>query len=615
MGVLEEEIKREYVSKVIEYYGSTLEEKDKERWRKRDGLEILSYIQKYLNPEETSKSEEVFGKLVGTNKITPHPSVGKITSGTVNHKAPFDPAEKTIDELVELLKTDANPKSLNEKFKGDEFFNRRGPEGLSDAIKNDFKNRKSEYLSDLDKFFDRESIDACYVYAIIRQIEETLRAKESFNDSEYIQILDFFTLIKDSGEKDKFIPSEEKTYLADWITVHKVMADVLLEMLATIKDSEVFKDNRSIKILPLIKYLLSIRTSPDPDDEKHESDEPAHVAVNSVRGQAFRAFVQFMYNDGNETLSDDIKEIYESILDTDNSNAVRFTIGQFLASFYFRDIDFVKNLLPKIFPKDEEGKENLYFATWEGYLSSSLYKELFEELKEYYEFAIKLDASKYPDRKYSKGLDESLGVHLALAYTHFEFDTDDALFNLFWDTSNDTRHYEFVSFIGRTCITRSEAGDEWFNENGVTKDKLINFWDWIIETDKKIGPKAFSGFGFWINPDKEILNADSVVKNLAITLKKSEGEIDWDYGLTQRIKTFAEIDPSNTLKIISEFLTLEGELNTNRRVPIFHIDKEIKDALKIIYKEDELKEKVVKLIDLLITKGSSTFWVLKDVIE
>ena len=613
-GSLDEPTQREYVAKVIEYHGATLEDKDREQWRKRDGLEILTYVQKYLTPAEVAITEPIFGKILKDGEIVPRPSMGQIRSGFVDHKSPFNPAEQTIDVLIGHLKTDATPKALNEQYKGDDFLGPRGAEGLGDAIKEDFKTRKVEYLSNLNKFFDREAIDPSYVYAILRQVEDTFRAKESFTDEQCQQIISFFDLIRISGEATEFMPSSEKSYFADWITVHKSMADVLLEILGVIKESQVFKENRG-KILPIIKYLLTIKSSPDVEDDKRESNEPAHIAINSVRGQAYRAFVQFTYNDGNKTLSDDVKVLYEYVLDTDTSNAVRFTTGQFLASFYFRDIPFIKGLLPKLFPMGEAGKEKLYFATWEGYLSSSLYKELFDELRGYYEYAIKTDPNSYPDRKYLKGLDETLAAHIALAYAHFDFDNDDSLFILFWKTPNETRHYEFVSFIGRTCITRSGAGDTWFAENKVSKEKLIGFWSWILATDIKIEPKAFSGFGFWINPDKEVIDEKIIIKNLPPTLEKSEGEIDWDYGMTRRMKVFAEIDPVNTLEIIRHFLLLNGELNSHRRVPLFSIDSEIKDALEIIYKTDALKPKVIELINLLIEKGSSIFWGLKDVIK
>lgn len=613
-AALEGLVQREYVSKVIEYYGASLIDKKREKYRKGDGLEIVTYIQKYLTPEEVVKAEATFGKILEDGKITPHPSMGPIsTSGTISPRSPFNPGDFTIEELIAHLKTDGSPSVLNEKYKDDDFFSPRGVEGLGDAIKADFKIRKSEYLSKLNDFFDRETIFPGYVYSILRQIEDDLRAKDYFTDEQYIQIFNFFDIIRQSGEVNEFQKSSERSYLSDWITVHKVMADVLLNILGIIKNNQLFKDNRN-KILPIIKYLLSVKSSPDVEDEKREDSEPSHVAINSVRGQAYRTFVQFVYNDGNDSLAEDVKILYENIIDNEDSNAVRFTIGEFMSAFYFRDIQFIQGLLPKIFPKGEKGREKLYFSTWEGYLASSLYKEIFAELQPYYEYAIKVNSKSYPDRKYRKGLDESLAVHLALAYTHFDFKIGDPLFDLFWNTPNENRHYEFVSFIGRSALTRSQAGDDWFEKNGVSKDKLIAFWNWMISTDKVIEPKAFSGFGFWINPDREILDTKVVIENLATTLLKSNGEIDWDHGLFQRIKVFAEINPEKTLEIMKHLLLLNGDLNPHHRM-YFDANTKFKEPLEIIAKVPALKKPVEDFINSLIEKGSQTFWSLKDVIN
>lgn len=605
---------REYVKKAIEYFGANLDDVDKEKWRKRDGREVLSYIKEYLLPDEKIVAEKTFGTLLDSDKIKPHPSVGEVTSGMVNHKPPFNPGDSSVIELIARLKTDATPKALEEKFKGDDFLNPRGAEGLADGIKADFRKRRGEYFVKLDQFFDRDTIDASYVYAILQQIDSMFREKEIFTNDECVQLINFFELIKRSGEQKEFEPADEKSYIADWITVHKLIADILLDILAITKDAQIFKDNRG-KILGIIKYLLTIESSPNAEDDKRESNEPASVAVNSVRGQAYRAFVQFTYNEGNDILSKEAKEIFVQVLDNDKSNAVRFTLGQFLASFYYRDITFVRSLLPKIFPKNPEN-EKQYFATWEGYLSVSLYKELFIELKDYYLYAVNIDPEDYPERKYLKGLDESLAAHLALAYMHFDdFKIGDPLFELFWKTRNETRHFEFVSFIGRHCINRGRTEDSWFKENGVSKEKIINFWNWIIATDISIEPKAFAGFGFWINPDVEIIEDKIVIKNLPATLKKSEGDFDWDYGLTKRITIFAELDPKSTLEVIREFLLLNNELSPHRRSPMFSLEREIKDALEIIYKDASLKSGVENLISILIEKGSNGFWGLKEVIS
>lgn len=613
-GILEPEVQKEYIKNVIEYFSAPLEDSDKEKWRKRDGRNILSHIKECLSNTERTAVEKIFGKLLNDEKNTPHPSVGKVTSGIINNMTPFDPSSLSIIELIDRLKKDATPKALEERYKSDDFLNPRGAEGLADAIKIDFKKRRSEYFGKLNHFFDRDTIDAGYVYAILQQIDSMFRNKEVFSEDECIILINFFDLIKKSGRSKEFKPREEKSHLADWITVLKTATDILLEILALMKDSQVFKDNRE-KILDIIEYLLSIKSSPDIDDDERESNEPAFVAVNSVRGQAYRTFVQFTYNEGSKELSKEAKTIFERIVDNEKSNAVRFTLGQFLASFYYRDIDFVRSLLPKIFPQKPESKGQ-YFATWEGYLSTSLYKELFVELKDHYVNAIKINSEEYPKRKYLKGLDESLATHLALAYAHFdEFKIGDPLFNLFWETPNETRHYEFVSFIGRHCMNRDQAGDQWLKENSVKKEKIIDFWNWIIKTDIPLEPKTFAGFGLWINPNIEIIEDKIVIRNLPMTLKKSRGDFDWEYGLTKRITKFAELDPKVTLKVIHEYLIVESELNPHRRAPLFSLEHEMKKALEIIYKEALLKKDVEDLIALLIEKGSNSFWDLKDILK
>lgn len=616
-GALDEKTtQREYINNVIQYYGADLDDKKRAEYRKADGREILSYIRKYVTPDEIIKAEVVLGEVPEDGKFKPHPSIGQISSGfgSITPKAPINLAELTVENLVAYLKKDGSPEVLNKIYKDDDFFSPRGVEGLGEAIKEDFKKRKSEYIPMLHLFFDRKTIYPGYVYSILRGVEEMIRAKEPFTDDQYTQIINFFELIQKSGQEKEFEKSEERSYLSDWITVHKIATDILLEILAIIKDNEVFKKNKQ-KILGIIRYLLSIKSSPSPEDDDPKDHDPAGVAINSVRGQAYRAFVQYAYNEGSDSLSQEVKDVFEYILNNESSNAVRFTVGQFLGSFYFRDINFIKGLLPKIFPKGEGGKENLYFATWEGYLNSSLYKELFAELEPYYEYAITLDPQSYPEKKTTynkKDLDELLAVHLALAFAHFDFNFEDSLFKQFWSTPNENRHYEFVSFIGRSCLTRSQAGDEWLKENKVSNQKLIDFWNWIIT--QEFEPKTYSGFGFWINPDTEVIDENIIINNLPTTLKKSEGDVDWDYGMIRKLTTFAEIDPLKTLEVIKYFLLLKDGLNPHRGVPLFSIDHEIKEALEIIYKNEGLKESVEGLIDELVEKGSSTFWGLKGVL-
>ena len=603
---------RAYVAEVFNYFSKKMEDHTDQAWHKRTGWEILSSICENLTEAEAKRCEEVFGSKCDGNYI-PEPEVSGGMAGIVSHKSPVDISTFTVAKIAENLKTDWTQEKLDEQFKNDDYLNPRGVEGLGNEIKEDVKKRTDEYFESIDLFFDRENIHPAYVYYLLRGIEEMLRNKQVLSLVQIEKLFTFFDLIRLDGRKTAFKRKEDKSWLADWIEVHKVITDALLYILEDKEKKSDIQVKHREQIMELISYLLTIKDSPSKDQEKPEYGEPYHVAINSVRGRAYEAFVVFTENDG-KVLADDTKSLYKEAL-SDDSLAVRFVIGRYLATFYFRDKDFINELLPEIFPKDIAEKKDLYLASWEGYLSNTLYDKLFVDLGEYYSHAIDLDPKTYTDRKYSKGLDESLAIHIALAYVHLGLEITDPLFVKFWSIPNNDRHEEFISFIGRSSLTKDQAGDDWLKENKISKEKLLKFWDWVIQNVTEA--KAFSGFGFWINPNKEVLNDIEVIGRIAETLKKSNGDINWDYGLMRRLPIFAEKDGSKTLEIITNFLLdSSGNLNQNRRAPLFSIDNEIKEALDVIYKNGDLsmKQKVTDLVNLLIEKGSSTFWGLKDVL-
>ena len=605
---------RTYVSKVLKYFSEKIKLNPDQKYHKHVGWKILSCICDQLTLNESMKCEIAFDKKCD-EKYEPKQITGQITGGTVSHKSPVNLADYSINQIIANLKSEWTPKKLNDQYKDDDFLKPRGAEGLGDALKEDIKLRTDEYLKSMNLFFDRDNIDPNYLYSLLRGIEEILRNKQSLNLKQIDQLFDLFKLIRKDGEKIPFKKENNKSWLADWIEVHIVITNVLLYILENKNTQKATYKKHREEVRDLISYLLTIKDSPSKEQEKPEYGDPYHVAINSVRGRAFETFVVFIENDG-KTLADDTKDIYKKIL-LDDSLAVRFVIGRYLASFYFRDKKFIADLFPEIFPKSNPDKKDIYLASWEGYLSNTLYNKLFNVLKEYYSYAITLDPKYYTQRKYINDLDELLAIHLALAYSHLGFSTKDKLFLQFWDKQNTTRHKEFISFIGSSCLSRNQAGDEWLAENNVSKEKLIKFWDWILDNKKITDPKVFSSFGLWINPDKEILDDSMAVKKMAQTLAKSNGEIDWDYGLLKRLPKFAEKNKGKTLEIISSYLLdKKGNLNKNLRLPMIY-QGDIKEALMIIYNDEDkkLKENVVKLINILIEKGSSIFWELKEIIK
>ena len=601
----------DYVKKVLEYFSKLAEKHPDQAWHKRNGWEILSSICESLTGAEQQQCEEKFGSKCDAEYV-PEPVFSGVRSGSVSHRAPDDIGSLEVDEIVKRLKNEYRPEELNKKFQHDDIFSPRGPEGLGDALKEDIKKRTDKYLEKLNEFFEPGLISAYYVYSLLRGIEELLSNKVAFNIGQAEKVLSFFQLVTDAGSTKPFEPEKiDGAWLADWIAVHKVSVDVLLQLLSHSEFGKQLQKEKRPEILVLIKYFLGIKSSPADKDEREKGSDLFSIAINSVRGRAFETLVVFAQNDGDK-LETETKHLFEDVL-KDSSLAVRFLVGHYLATFYFRDKDYIKKLLPSIFSKDSLESKDAYLAVWEGYLSNTLYSQLFDVLGEYYKFAIKQNSANYTDRKYFKDLDEALAVHIALAFAHLNLQIGDPLFELFWKTANQKRHHEFISFIGRSCLTRGDAGDEWLKKNNVDKKKLIKFWDWALEN--VLDPKILSAFGYWVNPNKEVLDDKAVLERISKTLEISNGDIEWEYGLMGRLLKFAEIDPEIVLTIIRIYLLgANDDLNPLRDPWGLHVDQ-IKVVLAVICKVDGYRQKVEKLIDILIDRGSNRFWTLKDVLR
>lgn len=615
-NVFNSEDKTSYINKIFDYFGNYQKDEDVQKWRKRDGGEIMCFIKDSLSEKEKQKVKEVFNVSVDEEKCIPEPPMSKISVGRVVPRSPEPIKDISVRDLISKLKTDYTPEKLEYKYRNDDINHPRGAEGIGEEIKNDFKERRGEYIDNISGFFDREDIDPHYLYSVLRAIEDEIREKVKFTEDQLKEIFSIFVNIYKSGEKDNFERRKEKSgsmaWLTDWIGVLRVVADIVLCIVDNKEDGINFQKRNRNDILNIIKYLLTIKESPRAEEETGEYGELFGVAINSVRGRAYQSLIAFVQNDGKK-LNKDIKKVFEDTLN-DPSLAVQFVVGYYLAVFYFRDKEFIRRLLPDVFPKDDPEKFNIYWARWEGYLSNMLYEKLFIELREYYEYAIKFNGE-YPKRKYFKDLDESLGSHMALAYAHFDLNIGDGLFNLFWNNGNAKEQEQFVSFIGRSTLTRGQASDEWLEANKVSKEKLLKFWNWAI---KNINNKeVLGGFSYWINPDKEILGDNEVIVLAKRTMKKSGGNADWEYGLMKRLKIFAEKNWEATLDVIRNyFLDANNKINENLRYPIIYRE-ELKEALEVIYnKEDKnIKKQVKKLISDLIDAGSSNFWYLKDVLK
>ncbi|MCK9329520.1 MAG: hypothetical protein M0Q94_06560 [Candidatus Cloacimonetes bacterium] len=623
-SVLESDDQKEYIKQVLTFFGNP----KKEKFYKAHGLDILSCIKSYLDSAKIAEYEQIFGAKIQDNH-KPQPSISRVTSGFISSKAPIDLATLKsikVEDIPGKLKNDWNPQKLYEMDTVKDFLNPLNAEGMGMIMQQDLVERFPDYVKNANLFFDRNNLDSHYTYSFLQGIYNILRENKYPTGVDYFNLIALLESLVASDMSNKFVIEKRdrdiyNAWLANWNAVFSSAADVLKELLGENKNEELinFPEFRD-KLLVIIKDLILF---PDPDLEDNTREngaDPFGTAINSVRGKAFQALIFFAQKEDtkfNKTdkvkISTDVKKLYEDLLEGENTYAVMFEYGHYLANFYYRDRDWIKGLLNKIFPSDTD-KHDLLIASLEGHFCNSLYGELFTDLSGVYEIAIKMTPDRYTKRRYFKDIDEGLATHIALAFAYFPtFDFEHPLYKLFWSTPNTKRQKEFISFIGRSIISKEKAKD-FIAKNKIDIERLKGFWDWAI--NNIADQEVLSGFGFWMNTKEGVLDKVWVSERAYKTLEKSQGKLDWEYGLMKSIVELATLAPENTLKILKLYLDSRYITKSLDGFPhSIYVDREIFDSLKTLYQVPSIRDDVYSLINDLLPVGSGLFWKLKEIIK
>ncbi len=642
--VLSDADKRRFVKNTLKYFIQKDKDKEseKENWHLRYGSQILSMIVDELTEEEKQMAKQMGFSINPSYK--PGSDGDNMRGGAISPQAPITKEEfgkLSIQEISEKLRREWSPQVLKEQYKNnDDFLNPHNAEGVGDQLKNNIPERIQDYVNNAQLFFDRKTLDSHYTYSFLRGMQDILRNNTIDKDKIFWDnLLNLCVVIKDSGAVEQFEREKRDSFdgwLAGWDAVHLALTDVIQEILNERGENAYvnFVKYRP-QIFEIIKYLLG---HPDPEISEEEIEtaksktkspgnseysitDPYSMAINRVRGRAFQALIIFLFLDSRQfpkesevKISSDVKELYETVLEQENTRAIMFMFGRYLSSFYFRDKKWMHGIIPYIF-SENDSKKYLYIAAWEGYLSENLYLNMFDDpvIQNLYERGILLTDSEFPNQKHFKEPDEGLANHLALAYMyHSNFGFGHPLFEKFWRSGNIDQQTDFVSILGRLFVAGSNGGaDNLLKENPETKQRIRNLWDYLLNNFNE--PKLFTEMGSWISLKKDIFEANWLAQHVKAILQKTDGGLDWDYGLTESIIELAKAAPEDAL-IIGRLYFLEGGIRKGNLRRPFNVDKEWYDAFRILYENSKTKDGLQTLVGELIKEGSAPFWHLKDIL-
>lgn len=621
---------------------SNISKEDKNSLNKRDGSRIFSVIAKSLSDNQLTELENA-GFDINPNAYPPTPIIGTVTGGFVDAKGPVTQEEfqaMPISTIVDNLKNVWSPKSLVNQDTQVDFLNPINAEGMGKLIREDVKKRLKEYLEYASEFLDHKNVDPHYLFSLLYGLTDAINEnKKPLNNTAWKFLIAFCLKIiqsirNQSMETLEYEVRENNTWLGRWNAVCSAMEDLLEKTLSSKGQILGFewKSHRNT-ILLIIKYLFEY-PDPVPEDESIESakmteavgwqeptvSDPFTIAINSIRGQAYEIFTLAVGLDTksdregkNTEINNDLKIMYKTLLDHEETRAIMFLFGHYVPFFYYKDKNWLKSNLYQIFPTEKE-KKYQYLAAWEGFLTNNLFVDMFkeEEFQSLYKRAIVMTEKEYPHQKHFTDPDEGVAKHLALAYMTNDFDTKNTVFDFFWRNGNLTQHTTFIDKLGKSFITtKNEKVTSFITTNEIAKKKLIDLWEWLLQnyTD----PGVFNGIGFWINLDKEIFQAEKLAKLLKSTLKQTNGYLQWYIGLKDNIVELAKQAPEDTVEILRLYL-LVGGVRNKLNTFYFILQDEWVTVFDILYSTEVSKQATISLINDLIKEGGSSFWPLKKVL-
>ncbi len=634
--VLSERDKLDYVQRTMATFREPPDNRD-------NGSPLLSMILPYLNekPALKRKAEEAGFQL--DPDCEPRPGIVVGEGGFITPRGPISQegfGQLPVVEIAGKLRNEWVPEKLSVQNTEGDFFNPLNARGVGDLLQNDMPERLQEYVESADRFFERGAFDEHYTYAYLVGLQETIRShRETALRINWDSVVDFLIAIKKSGEETTFESERRESnqfesWSANWDAVHMAATDVLRDLL-TEQDGKALLDfgKHRNRIFGIVSYLLSY-PKPSPADEEFDmpgsaldvkamredadtrwATDPLSMAINTVRGRAFEVFDLFVILDGKE-IRDDVKELYEGVLEREDTRALMAMFGRSLPMCYFRDKDWTRKLLPRIFPRDT-AKKWLLSAAWEGFLSKGLYGEMISdpEIQDLYLRGLDLTDADYPRRqRHFVEPDEGIAEHLALAFMHYkEFGLDHPLLETFWKNENTKQHAHFVNSIGRSFISREKA-EESFEFSQEVKSRLRKLWDWLL--NKREEREVYMEFGLWINLDKGIFEPAWLAQRVKQTLEKTTGFLTWDIGLAKTGPRLAQAGPEDAFEIVRFYLHEGGVRGNNQQVLwLWDSDNQWIEAFEILYRNPSTRVETEGLINRLVGEGGRAFWPLKRILD
>ncbi len=467
---------------------------------------------------------------------------------------------------------------------------RESKEGLARILEVTVEKDAEGFAAVATEFVD---LDPDYTRALLGGFAKAAREKVAFA---WMPVLDLCEQVAAKPVTDTQVGGEEAP--ARWLhrTIVSLLSDGLKE-----SEAEIPFEERA-RTWALIEPHLE---DPDPSTERDKDGEPATVAINSVRGEALHAAINYAFwveralGDSFEGIGSlpELAEAVDRRLDPaiEPSLAIRAVLGQWFVQFVRMDESWAKTLASRIFPSDPELADS-FSAAWNAYVVfNRAWISVFEILRESYGLAVERFEEVDEERYMAGNPREHLGEHLV--FLRFSGTADLAaggLFDRFWSAAPVEIRKHVIRDVGWSL----GHGNPQLSEE--IRSRIVETWEWIVDQDPK-DREALAEFGAWLGAhqlDESWLLAQSQ------RLLEQGIPLDPDHVVYDALPRMAGEHPREVIEILRLMIVTESE-----RWSVLGSIDEVRGTLATVIDSGDsvARSAAVGVLNLLGARGMSEF--------
>jgi hypothetical protein len=539
-----------------QFTGTPVTDEDIERFRKSWRRTWLQRLGDHFPAHRTTERDALIAELGPSD----HPDLGSYRSEVVGSQSPLGLADferKSITEQVEYLRDWQPP--------GDQFM---GPSrgGLGEQLAKLVAENPDSYAKEAHRF---EEIDPTYQRFLLNGLREAVDKHRSFSWEPVFRLCQ--RILAEPVEilgRQGGLPlgdDSDRTWCRNAVAT-------LLETALRQKQVPIpigLKDE-------LWKLLDTLSDDPNPTPE-HEARyggsnmDPAQLALNSTRGQAMHAVIQYAWW-VHQSIAKDVgqassreaprgfdtvpeaRKVLEVHLDTsrDPSLAIRAVYGQRFIWLWMVDKQWATDKADRLFPADESQRSH-WEAAWSSYLAfSQPYWDVFEAVRQQYELAVARMNTVPLLPRLPVEPRERLAEHLALLYWggRIASDGSDPLWERFWSNAPVEVRKHSLWYLGRLIYDAKEPPGEQLI--GRLQDLWIKRLAAARAADTSEGCAAeIAQFGWWFCAKK--FTDDWAFEQLEAALELS-GYVDPDHLVFAALAEAAERKPLESVRCLEKLI-------------------------------------------------------------